>query len=109
MINPGSHASADAAESDIRHEIDGHHASVIPVEIDADVEARGDARQPLQAVVAANDTHVILVQSEGVLLHDQSLGRARGHPGEAGALEAHAELGAALLSQIARLKKKRRD
>mmetsp|Transcript_21492 Transcript_21492/g.32661 ORF Transcript_21492/g.32661 Transcript_21492/m.32661 type:complete len:248 (-) Transcript_21492:79-822(-) len=103
VVNPGCHASTNTTESDISHNINKLHNGIIPFTFNTDIEARSANRQHLQAVVAANETDVILVQSKTVLLHNHSLGRTNCHARAATPLKTHAALRAAILPHIAGL------
>ena len=101
MIHPRGHASANAAEDDVGHDVDARDDGVVALKVDAYVEARGAQRAVVEDVVASYDPHVVGIETEAVPSHDDALGRAHGHAGAASPLEAHAALGTGLLAHVA--------
>jgi hypothetical protein len=89
VIGPCRHATRHAAEYNVSDEVNDSNNGIVSVKINTDVKKGGNARQNLKAIVASNETNIILVKSKTILLHNHSLGGRNCHTGAAEALEAH--------------------
>ena len=79
VVDPRSHAARNTAESDIGNEVNEADDGIVTIEINTDVEAGCDDSKKLQAVVAANQAHVIGIQSKSILPHDDCLRSGDSH------------------------------
>jgi hypothetical protein len=73
MICASSHASTYAAERNISDKIDALNNCIIAFKVDADIETRCAYGKKLEAVVAPNQTYVVLVQPKIIMLHNHAL------------------------------------
>jgi hypothetical protein len=103
VICPSSHATTYTAEHNISNEIDNCNNSIITLKVDADVEARSADRKALKTVIAPDQTHIVLIQTQTVLLHNQLLTCTDRHTRAANRLTTHAALWAVVLPKISRL------
>mmetsp|Transcript_13141 Transcript_13141/g.22412 ORF Transcript_13141/g.22412 Transcript_13141/m.22412 type:complete len:122 (+) Transcript_13141:241-606(+) len=100
MVGPCRHATGYAAEHNISDGIDDSNNSIISVKINTDVKDGSHACQHLQTIVASNDTNIILIKTQTILLHNHSLRGRNCHTGAAAALEAHAGLRTVIFAKI---------
>lgn len=103
VLDLGRHTPRHTAEHNIRNCIDNAHDRIISFAIDANVETSKTECEDLKAVTAPDQTDVILVQAEIILLPDY-VGRGTDRRSGAHArFEAHARHGASPLAHATRL------
>ena len=103
MVCLRRHATADAAECNVGDAVDDRNALPLSIPIEADAEAAKNDGKDHQAIGAADETHVILVEAKAVLLPNDHGVHAGGQAWEAARLCAHTDLGAGRFSALAGL------
>lgn len=99
----GSHAAGNAAEGDVGGAVDAGRAHFLAVPVEADADAAEDARKDLQAVAAADEADVVLVQAQAVPVSDEHAVDAGGDAWAEAGLQAHARHRAAAVAHPAGL------
>ena len=104
MVDLGRHTPAYATEGNISNAVDDIDTGPLSIPIEANANAAKDDSKAHQTVGTADETDVVLVETEAVFIADQ---HAVGTGGEAGAyacLQTHARDGAGAITTLSRLK-----